>query len=110
LPRLPGAWLCLEAAHVPRAAGNPQQKADQQEWTRFGWSGLLPGSPLPDASEPDLPGEITHKDKSFPGQQPAIIEQGLWDRVQAQFEANLQGGRKRPRGTEKSLLAGLLYD
>jgi site-specific DNA recombinase len=55
-------------------------------------------------------GEITHKDKSFPGQQPAIIEQELWDRVQAQFEANLQGGRKRPRGTEKSLLAGLLYD
>jgi site-specific DNA recombinase len=55
-------------------------------------------------------GEITHKGKSFPGQQPAIIEQELWDRVQAQFEANLQAGRKRPRSTETSLLAGLLYD
>jgi site-specific DNA recombinase len=55
-------------------------------------------------------GEITHKDKSFPGQQPAIIEQELWDRVQARMQANLQGGRKRPRSTEKSLLAGLVCD
>jgi hypothetical protein len=55
-------------------------------------------------------GEITHKDKSFPGQQPAIIEQELWDRVQARMQANLQGGHKRPRSTEKSPLAGLLYD
>jgi site-specific DNA recombinase len=55
-------------------------------------------------------GEITHKDKSFPGQQPAIIGQELWDRVQARMQANLQGRHKRPRSTEKSLLAGLLYD
>jgi site-specific DNA recombinase len=55
-------------------------------------------------------GEITHKDKSFPGQQPAIIEQELWDRVQARMQANLQGGHKRPRSTETSLLTGLLYD
>src|ERR1700724_3068439 len=55
-------------------------------------------------------GEITHKNKSFPGQQPAIIEQELWDRVQARMQANLQGRHKRPRSTEKSPLAGLLYD
>jgi site-specific DNA recombinase len=55
-------------------------------------------------------GEITHKDKSFPGQQPAIIEQELWDGVQARMQANLQGRHKRPRSTEKSPLAGLLYD
>jgi site-specific DNA recombinase len=41
-------------------------------------------------------GVITHKDKSFPGQHPAIIDQSLWDRVQAQFKANLQAERKRP--------------
>jgi hypothetical protein len=55
-------------------------------------------------------GEITHKNKSFPGQQPAIIKQELWHRVQAQLRENLQGKRKRPRSTEASLLAGLLYD
>ncbi len=55
-------------------------------------------------------GEITHKDKSFPGQHPAIIDQNLWDRVQVQFKANLQAERKRPRATSTSLLTGLLYD
>jgi site-specific DNA recombinase len=55
-------------------------------------------------------GEITHKDKSFPGQQPAIIGQELWDRVQGRMQTNLQGEHKRLRSTEKSLLAGLLYD
>jgi site-specific DNA recombinase len=55
-------------------------------------------------------GEITHKDKSFPGQHPAIIDQSLWDRVQTQFTSNLQAERKRPRATSTSLLKGLLYD
>ena len=55
-------------------------------------------------------GEIKHKDKSFPGQHPAIIDQDLWDRVQLQFKANLQAERKRPRATSTSLLTGLLYD
>jgi site-specific DNA recombinase len=55
-------------------------------------------------------GEITHKDKSFPGQHPAIIDQNLWDRVQVQFKANLQAERKRRRATGTSLPTGLLYD
>ena len=55
-------------------------------------------------------GEIVHKDKSFPGQHPGIIDQNLWDRLQAQFKANLQAERKRPRATSTSLLMGLLYD
>jgi site-specific DNA recombinase len=55
-------------------------------------------------------GEIPHKDASYPAQHPAIIDQKLWDKVQAQFKANLQAGRKRPRSKEKSLLQGLLYD
>jgi site-specific DNA recombinase len=55
-------------------------------------------------------GEIKHKEKSFPGQHPAIIDQDLSDRVQLQFKANLQAERKRPRATSTSLLTGLLYD
>lgn len=54
-------------------------------------------------------GEITHKKASYPGQHPAIIDQKLWDQVQAQFQSNLQAPRKRPRTTEQSLLMGL-YD
>jgi len=55
-------------------------------------------------------GEITHKGASYPGQHEAIIDRGLWDEVQAQFKANLQAERKRPRTTEHSVLTGLLYD
>jgi len=55
-------------------------------------------------------GEITHKEASHPGLHAAIIDQELWDRVQAQFKANLQAPRTRPRTTSKSLLIGLLYD
>ena len=55
-------------------------------------------------------GEITHKKASYPGQHAAIIDQRMWDQVQAQFQSNLQAPRKRPRATEQSLLMGLLYD
>jgi len=55
-------------------------------------------------------GEICHKGASFPGRHPAIVDQALWDQVQAQFKANLQAERKRPRTTHKSLLTGLLFD
>ena len=44
------------------------------------------------------------------GRHPAIIDRQLWARVQAQFKANLQAPRTRPRSTEQSLLMGLLYD
>ncbi len=55
-------------------------------------------------------GEITHKEASYPGQHPAIIEQKLWEQVQLKFQSNLQAARTRPRATEQSLLMGLLYD
>ncbi len=55
-------------------------------------------------------GEITHKKASYPGQHAAIIDQEMWDQVQAQSQSNLQAPRKRPRSTEQSLLMGLLYD
>ena len=55
-------------------------------------------------------GQITHKKASYPGQHAPIIDQEMWDQVQAQFQSNLQAPRKRPRSTEQSLLMGLLYD
>jgi DNA invertase Pin-like site-specific DNA recombinase len=55
-------------------------------------------------------GKIHHQGTYYPGQQPAIIDQELWDKVQGQFAANLQAPRSRPRSANKSLLAGLLYD
>jgi site-specific DNA recombinase len=55
-------------------------------------------------------GEIPHKGNSYPGQHLAIIDQVTWDAVQAQFAANLQAPRRRPRAAGQSLLTGLLFD
>lgn len=55
-------------------------------------------------------GEMPHKGNAYPGEHAAIVDQTLWDRVQAALAANrverAAGGRtKRP-----SLLTGILFD
>jgi site-specific DNA recombinase len=55
-------------------------------------------------------GLITHKEASYPGQHPAIIEQELFDRVQSRLADNMQAPHSRPRTAETSLLTGLLFD
>jgi len=55
-------------------------------------------------------GEIVHKGQSHPGVHPPIIDQPLWDAVQAQLTGN-SGGRSAGTGTcQPSLLAGMLFD
>ncbi|MGB5066654.1 MAG: recombinase family protein, partial [Albidovulum sp.] len=44
-------------------------------------------------------GQIRHKDQIWPGLHPAVIDQGLWDRVQAR----LQSAGARPRGRSVAL-------
>ena len=55
-------------------------------------------------------GEIVHKDKSYPGEQRAIVEQDLWDRVQARLAENRVERRTGGRAKNPSLLVGLLHD
>src|SRR5262249_46473342 len=55
-------------------------------------------------------GEIVHKGQSHPGEHPPIIDQPLWDAVQAQLAGN---STKRNAGTctrQPSLLTGILFD
>ena len=55
-------------------------------------------------------GEIVHKDRTYPGQHAAIIDQTLWDEVQAMLAANRIGRRRGTNAREPSLLAGILFD
>jgi len=55
-------------------------------------------------------GEITHKEQSYAGQQPAIIDQELWNKVQAQLKENMQSEDRKANRSGKSILVGLLYD
>ena len=55
-------------------------------------------------------GEITHNGKSYPGEHPAIIEQPLWDQVQATLAKNRLERATGARAKHPSLLAGLVFD
>ena len=55
-------------------------------------------------------GEIVHKGVSHPGEHPALIDQLLWDQVQATIERNRAEPQRGHRTTERSLLTGILRD
>jgi len=55
-------------------------------------------------------GEIVHKGQSHPGEHTPIIDQPLWDAVQAQLAANTADRNSGTRTRQPSLLAGMLFD
>jgi len=55
-------------------------------------------------------GEITHKGNSYPGEHPAIIEQPLWDEVQAVLAKNRIERKSGGQASHPSLLAGIVFD
>jgi len=55
-------------------------------------------------------GEIVHKEQSYPGEHMPIIDQELWDEVQAKLAANAVERATGEKMKSASLLAGLLYD
>jgi DNA invertase Pin-like site-specific DNA recombinase len=55
-------------------------------------------------------GEVTHKGKSYPGEHPAIIEQPLWNEVQAVLAKNRIERSTGVDTKHPSLLTGLVFD
>ena len=55
-------------------------------------------------------GRIAHRDATYDGQHPAIVDQDLWDQVQATLTRNRQSMHRTAKATEPCLLAGYLYD
>src|SRR5437667_3299128 len=55
-------------------------------------------------------GEIVHKEQSNPGEHTPIMDQPLWDAVQAQLAGNAAERSSSARHRQPSLLAGLLFD
>ena len=54
-------------------------------------------------------GEIVHKEKSYPGKHEDIVDEALWDEVQAILAANTNGERRK-EARQPSLLTGLVVD
>lgn len=61
-------------------------------------------------SNPVYIGKVRHKEVCHDGQHEGIIDQELWDQVQKKLADNITGSDKKPRSTEKSPLAGKLFD
>jgi DNA invertase Pin-like site-specific DNA recombinase len=55
-------------------------------------------------------GCIVHKDKAYAGEHEAIVEEQLWDEVQALLAANASGSARRLRHKHPSLLLGKVID
>src|ERR1700720_2224327 len=55
-------------------------------------------------------GEIVHKGQFHPGEHTPIIDQPLWDAVQAQLAGNTARRQCGRRTRQSSLLAGMLFD
>jgi len=55
-------------------------------------------------------GEVVHKDTAYPGEHPAIVDESLWETVQAKLSANRVARMIGAQAEAPSLLAGLLYD
>src|ERR1700730_5563216 len=54
--------------------------------------------------------DIVHKGQFHPGEHPPIIDQPLWDAVQAQLDSNAAERNSGTRNRQPSLLAGMLFD
>ncbi|MDQ6732803.1 MAG: recombinase family protein [Nitrospirota bacterium] len=55
-------------------------------------------------------GEIVHKDKSYPGEHEAIVDEVLWNNVQAILSENRVDRANGKAGNEPNLLMGILFD
>jgi hypothetical protein len=55
-------------------------------------------------------GEVVHKGQSHPGEHTPIVDQPLWDAVQAQLAANTAERNSGTRTRQPSPLAGALFD
>ena len=55
-------------------------------------------------------GEITHKGDAYPGEHRAIVDQALWDQVQAILAENRVDRETGSYAKQPSLLAGLTFD
>jgi site-specific DNA recombinase len=55
-------------------------------------------------------GEITHKGNSYPGEHPAIVDQGLWDQVQAALALNRIERATGSNAKQPNLLGGFVFD
>ena len=90
---------------------HPEQVADERLGPHLGWQAIRPRRALPDAAKPHLSGrDRSQANNPMPGEHEPIIDQPLWDAVQAQLAGNAAERRNCGKTRQPSLLAGMLFD
>jgi DNA invertase Pin-like site-specific DNA recombinase len=76
----------------------------------FGGTSFSRGELYAILSNPIHIGRIRHRDATYDGLHPAIVDPSLWDQIQARLAANRQGKRHLRAVVHPSILAGKLFD
>jgi DNA invertase Pin-like site-specific DNA recombinase len=107
-------YLALKSVHALRdqlaSEGVRSKRRIRPDGTEYGGQKLSRGALYLMLQNRIYRGEITHKGNSYPGEHPAIIEQPLWDEVQALLTKNRTERATGARAKRPSLLAGLVFD
>ena len=107
-------YLALKSVHALKdelaGAGIRSKRRVRPDGTEYGGQKLSRGALYLMLQNRIYRGEITHKGNSYPGEHPAIIEQPLWDEVQAVLAKNRIERATGVRAKHPSLLAGLVFD
>jgi len=107
-------YLALKSVHALKdelvGAGTRSKRRIRPDGTAYGGQKLSRGALYLMLQNRIYRGEITHKGSSYPGEHPAIIDQPLWDEVQAALARNRVERATGLRAKHPSLLAGLVFD
>jgi site-specific DNA recombinase len=99
-----------ELHHALAGAGITSKRRVRPDGTLYGGQEIARGALYLMLQNRIYRGEITHKGQSYPGQHPAIIDQPLWDEVQAVLAQNRIERATGAHAKHPSLLGGLVFD
>ena len=99
--------LYLELGTVRRLKGHLEQHDIRRRNNPYPWSGGMLYALL---SNPIYIGKIVHKGVKHQGQHEPLMDQQLWDQVQAKLIDNKNGKQGKHRVTELCPLTGKLFD
>ena len=92
------------------ARGIVSKARTASDGTRYGEKPLARGALYLMLQNRIYRGEIVHKDKSYPGEHEAIIDEGLWTKVQSILTGNRTDRILGTTEKQVSLLSGIVFD
>jgi site-specific DNA recombinase len=107
-------YLALKSVHSLTdelaATGTKSKRRIRPDGSEYGGQTLGRGALYAMLQNRIYRGEVTHKGSAYPGEHPAIIDQALWDKVQAVLAENRMERATGAYAKQPSLLAGLVFD